>query len=145
MVILSHSTNEGITFSIVLTRGFPLSAPKLYLQQEFTNPSLSHYKDLLVHALQREWSYTDTLYEIVIALPHFVGRVLNYKDDPLILQKIGIYHVGSNYEYNYLKELNNEGTFICFEQGEETIDIYVISVTHSHILLFWPLRQPYFQ
>ena len=56
----------------------------------------------------------------------------------------GQYHTRRLYDYPILKELAILAPFICFEQLEESVSLFVIGLTITHFLLFRPTKQPTF-
>ena len=63
-------------FHIYLKNNFPFNAPRLAVRSHFTYPSLADGRDFLRDVLNKEWSASITLCDIVNALPEFIVMYL---------------------------------------------------------------------
>jgi hypothetical protein len=85
-----------------------------------------------------------TLVEIMEKLPNFLSKILGMRGQGGSIQRLGEFHADRLYDYSILKELSQHNPFICFENAEEQVTMFAVSITSTHVLFFQPLAQPCF-
>lgn len=94
LVQVRADQGKALTFVVFVESKFPFSFPRIYCQSAFTrNPTLSDGRDYLEDIIQRPWSPSVLLVEIISHIPAFIESVKKTNNDKAQLMALGKYHL----------------------------------------------------
>jgi ubiquitin-protein ligase len=75
----NSNLQHPIILELLLDPQFPFNLPKLFCRTNIFQPSLADGRDFLEDAIERPWSPTILLREVITSIPTFLKKVIAYK------------------------------------------------------------------
>jgi len=135
--IQQSNLQSPIILELLLDPQFPFNLPKLFCRTNIYDPSLADGRDFLEDAIERPWSPTILLREVITTIPVFLKKI-NKLRDPEESQKMGRYYTGDLYSLEDLIGYDTVNLFTADEVTEpsKTLAPRYIMIAESHFLKF---------
>lgn len=153
-----NTSVSDVKFNIELKKDFPNASPEVFCISNFIFPTLFDNRDLMVSILGNEWEKTNSIEDIINAIPTFCERVsenttnkyLVYFGEYKINEVYDINHFLSNPELNFFKcvqflksKSNNNSNKLRKERYIVLSDVYFLlfdpapNFKNMAKLIFW--------
>ena len=118
---------------------FPFSPPKIILRTHYTTPSLADGRDVLGDVMQKQWTPSITVVDLIRLIPNFIRISANF--DSAQLQQTGIFHLGMPMSYSLWQNYHMFRLFDTSELDPHDAKIQIprrLVVTEASIVILEP-------
>lgn len=134
----NRQITQDLFFVLHLSHNYPINPPKLYCLTSLSNIGIEicDAKDILEDVLQGKWNNKIRAKDIITAVPLFIQRCLENKNNRMF---IGKYVLDSEYDYNILCKVPNhyfEAVEQVINKKTETAQSRLLMITSLFFLVF---------
>jgi hypothetical protein len=142
--------NHYIEFCIVLSKGYPVVAPRVHVKDKLLLPGINDCRDLLYTIIEvKYWDHKITLQQIQSNISLFLTRLFksSLKNNSIYdIARLGSFNLNSVYPMELIKELRGEQIFFALEFiNDEDLKMILIDVSATHLAIFNTKEQPKYE